>query len=200
VRAPWIFSAVWAIVNPWLNDNDRAKVEISSGVDGGPALSPYIAPDQVPDFLGGLHCPGAGAPGAEGAEAPPPAAAAGELQLGAGKEHEVMLPLTAEEQAGGSGGGGGGLSVAWCWSTDEYDLACAVSFRPDQEGAVVDLDDGSALWTTVEAEVRGSLPRSAALQPCVSACWVSEGARLYVRVAGRYGCGKIMGSIIIRSD
>ena len=53
VRAPWIWSAMWNMVNPWLNDNDRAKILISSDPDPLPTLAQFLAPEQTPDFLGG---------------------------------------------------------------------------------------------------------------------------------------------------
>lgn len=53
VRAPWIWSAMWNMVNPWLNDNDRAKILISSDTDPLPTLAQFLAPEQTPEFLGG---------------------------------------------------------------------------------------------------------------------------------------------------
>lgn len=47
-----------------------------------------------------------------------PPAAAGGLEIGAGLKHSLHLPLTEPE-----------FAVSWCWSTDGYDLACAVYFR-----------------------------------------------------------------------
>ena len=47
-----------------------------------------------------------------------PAAAAGALEVGAGLKHSLHLPLSEPE-----------LALSWCWSTDGYDLACAVYFR-----------------------------------------------------------------------
>ncbi len=53
VRAPWIWSAIWNMVNPWLSDNDRAKIIISPDPDPLPTLAQFLAPEQTPDFLGG---------------------------------------------------------------------------------------------------------------------------------------------------
>lgn len=88
-----------------------------------------------------------------------PPAAAGALDVGAGLKHSLHLPLTEPE-----------LSVSWCWSTDGYDLACALYFRPTADteddaaakkylgtllaqGVIVELEDGTT-GVVVEAETR----------------------------------------------
>ena len=112
IRAPWIFSAAWNIVSPWLSENDRAKIEISAEESGAAALAPVMEHSQIPDFLGGAKdCPVAGS------QASTPAASAGELEIAAGQKHEVLLPLDAP-----------GTAVSWCWSTEAHDLACSILF------------------------------------------------------------------------
>ena len=52
VNAPWTFTAVWKIVQGWLDEKTRQKIQI---VGGKPfkTLVKYIDEDSIPDFLGG---------------------------------------------------------------------------------------------------------------------------------------------------
>ena len=54
-RAPWIFTAIWKLVAPFLAADTKAKVRILGKADDHlKALQEFIDFDQIPDFLGGL--------------------------------------------------------------------------------------------------------------------------------------------------
>ena len=76
VRAPWLWSAVWSTVNPWLSENDRAKISICSEEDASATLSAFLSPEQTPDFLGGSFRTPLDGGGGGGADVPPAAAGA----------------------------------------------------------------------------------------------------------------------------
>lgn len=53
-RAPWIFTAIWKLVAPFLAADTKAKVRILGKADDHlKALQEFIDFDQIPDFLGG---------------------------------------------------------------------------------------------------------------------------------------------------
>ena len=53
-RAPWIFTAIWKLVAPFLAADTKAKVRILGKADDHlTALQEFIDFDQIPDFLGG---------------------------------------------------------------------------------------------------------------------------------------------------
>ena len=53
-NAPWTFTAVWKVVQGWLDEKTRQKIQI---VGGKPLkeLLKHIEEDQIPDFLGGKN-------------------------------------------------------------------------------------------------------------------------------------------------
>jgi hypothetical protein len=54
IRAPWIFSALYKLVSPFLAADTKRKVRILSKSDDHlKALSEYIPMEQIPEFLGG---------------------------------------------------------------------------------------------------------------------------------------------------
>ena len=54
VNAPWSFTAVWSVIQSWLDERTRSKIKI---VGGKPIkeLVKYIDEDQIPEFLGGKN-------------------------------------------------------------------------------------------------------------------------------------------------
>lgn len=52
INAPMLFSGVWAIVKPWLDDKTKAKIKIL-GSGYKKALLEYIDEENLPEFLGG---------------------------------------------------------------------------------------------------------------------------------------------------
>lgn len=60
INAPWTFSAVWAIVKPWLDEVTVAKIEIL-GASYKDALMQQIPRENLPREFGGLcECQGIG--------------------------------------------------------------------------------------------------------------------------------------------
>ncbi|CAG9460283.1 unnamed protein product [Pedinophyceae sp. YPF-701] len=65
LNAPMVFSAIWAIVKPWLQERTRAKIHVftpsqtAAGKMFGEGST--LAPEHLPAFLGGTcACPGEG--------------------------------------------------------------------------------------------------------------------------------------------
>jgi len=52
INAPMLFSGVWAIVKPWLDEKTKAKIKIL-GSGYKKTLLEYIDEENLPDFLGG---------------------------------------------------------------------------------------------------------------------------------------------------
>lgn len=52
INAPMLFSGVWAIVKPWLDDKTKAKIKIL-GSGYKKTLLEYVDEENLPDFLGG---------------------------------------------------------------------------------------------------------------------------------------------------
>ena len=58
INAPWTFSAVWAIIKPWLDEVTVAKIDIL-GPSYKDALLKQIDKENLPGVLGGeCDCPG----------------------------------------------------------------------------------------------------------------------------------------------
>jgi len=53
VNAPRVFAAAWKVVSPWLPQRSRDKCSVISSSATPAALDECIAPEQLPDFLGG---------------------------------------------------------------------------------------------------------------------------------------------------
>jgi hypothetical protein len=54
INAPWFFTAVWAIVRPWIDPVTREKFQIL-GSDFMSTLSKYVDADQIPSLMGGAQ-------------------------------------------------------------------------------------------------------------------------------------------------
>jgi len=60
VRVPAIFSIVWGVIKPWLNERTRTKVDIHRDL-GLDSVLAKISSANLPTFLGGsCLCPGGG--------------------------------------------------------------------------------------------------------------------------------------------
>ncbi|KAJ7584686.1 CRAL-TRIO domain-containing protein [Mycena floridula] len=58
INSPWMFSTVWAIIKPWLDEVTVSKIDIL-GYDYKEKLSKQIDPKNLPKDLGGTcECPG----------------------------------------------------------------------------------------------------------------------------------------------
>jgi len=53
VRAPWIFSKIWFIVQHFFDEGTRNKIQIAGKQNPADAISPYIDPSWIPKALGG---------------------------------------------------------------------------------------------------------------------------------------------------
>lgn len=59
INAPWAFSAVWAVIRPWLDEVTVAKIDIISGKQVKEKLLAQIEPQNLPTEFGGTcQCPG----------------------------------------------------------------------------------------------------------------------------------------------
>ena len=58
INAPWAFSAVWAIIKPWLDEVTVGKIEIIGGTYKEKLLSQIPAENLPKDFGGTCECPG----------------------------------------------------------------------------------------------------------------------------------------------
>jgi hypothetical protein len=57
-QAPYLFSTVWSLVKPWLDEATVRKIHIL-GKNYKSELQTYIAPENLPKDLGGsCTCPG----------------------------------------------------------------------------------------------------------------------------------------------
>jgi hypothetical protein len=54
VNAPWVFTAVWAVVSPMLGARTQRKVQVFGDSGYTARLLEYIAPESLPTFLGGV--------------------------------------------------------------------------------------------------------------------------------------------------
>lgn len=54
INAPWYFTAIWAVVKPWIDPVTREKMQII-GTDFLPTLTKYIDIEMIPTELGGKH-------------------------------------------------------------------------------------------------------------------------------------------------
>jgi hypothetical protein len=116
-RPPWIFSAIYAMAYPWLDDYAKARITVLDGDDYTSKLLEHIDAEQLPVFLGGLH-----QTQEEQIEA---AAAAAELahDIAAGELWKKEVAVSA------------GDLVSWVWRTvSGQDLSFEVKFQP-QAGA-----------------------------------------------------------------
>lgn len=52
INAPMLFSGVWAVIKPWLDEKTRNKIVII-GSGFKEKLNEFIDDDKLPDFLGG---------------------------------------------------------------------------------------------------------------------------------------------------
>lgn len=52
INAPWTFSAVWAVIKPWLDEVTVAKIDILSG-NYKDSLLKQIDEENLPEILGG---------------------------------------------------------------------------------------------------------------------------------------------------
>ena len=52
INAPGVFKAIWAFIKPMLDARTQAKVEVCPR-DFGPALLRWVAPGNLPEYLGG---------------------------------------------------------------------------------------------------------------------------------------------------
>eukprot|EP00825_Cyclidium_porcatum_P046546 TRINITY_DN734_c0_g1_i11.p1 TRINITY_DN734_c0_g1~~TRINITY_DN734_c0_g1_i11.p1 ORF type:complete len:273 (+),score=84.39 TRINITY_DN734_c0_g1_i11:473-1291(+) len=52
VNAPLLFSGIWTIIKPWLDEKTRSKIEII-GSSYSKRLSEFVDPQNLPQFLGG---------------------------------------------------------------------------------------------------------------------------------------------------
>jgi len=52
VNAPLLFSGIWAMIKPWLDEKTKSKITIL-GSQYDTQLQEYIDPENLPDFLGG---------------------------------------------------------------------------------------------------------------------------------------------------
>jgi len=52
INAPWFFTAIWALISPWMDPLIAQKV-IILGADFLPVLRRFINDDNIPDYLGG---------------------------------------------------------------------------------------------------------------------------------------------------
>jgi hypothetical protein len=58
MQAPYLFSTVWSLIKPWLDEATVRKIHIL-GRSYKTELQHYIDPSQLPADLGGsCHCPG----------------------------------------------------------------------------------------------------------------------------------------------
>ena len=53
-NAPWAFTAVWKIVQGWLDEKTRKKIQLV-GKNYKTKLAEYVDNDQLPTFLGGTN-------------------------------------------------------------------------------------------------------------------------------------------------
>lgn len=59
INAPWAFTAVWAVIKPWLDEVTVAKIDIISGRQVKEKLLAQIEPQNLPvEFGGTCQCPG----------------------------------------------------------------------------------------------------------------------------------------------
>ncbi|CAD5216999.1 unnamed protein product [Bursaphelenchus okinawaensis] len=52
-RAPRMFPVLWTLISPFIDENTRKKFMINSNEHVADELNKYIAPEYLPDFLGG---------------------------------------------------------------------------------------------------------------------------------------------------
>ncbi len=52
INAPFFFTAIWAIISPWVDPITAQKIRIL-GSDFLPTLREFISDDNIPDYLGG---------------------------------------------------------------------------------------------------------------------------------------------------
>lgn len=52
VNAPMLFTAIWAIIKPWLDEKTQKKITII-GSSFKEKLLELVAPENLPEFLGG---------------------------------------------------------------------------------------------------------------------------------------------------
>jgi len=58
INAPMLFSGIWTMIKPWLDEKTRNKIKII-GSNFQKELYEYIDPENLPEFLGGkCVCPG----------------------------------------------------------------------------------------------------------------------------------------------
>ena len=60
INAPWAFSAVWAIIRPWLDEVTVAKIEILGGSYKDVLLQQIPTENLPKEFGGSCQCQGAG--------------------------------------------------------------------------------------------------------------------------------------------
>jgi len=53
VNVPMLFKVVWKLVNPWLHENTRKKIEVLRGSDYSKVLLQHVDKENLPKFLGG---------------------------------------------------------------------------------------------------------------------------------------------------
>ena len=58
INAPWAFSAVWAIIKPWLDEVTVSKIDIVGGAYKEKLLAQIPAENLPKDFGGTCECPG----------------------------------------------------------------------------------------------------------------------------------------------
>ncbi|KAI0269387.1 CRAL-TRIO domain-containing protein [Gloeopeniophorella convolvens] len=58
VNAPWAFSAVWAVVRPWLDEVTVSKIDILGGTYKDKLLAQIPAENLPKEFGGACECPG----------------------------------------------------------------------------------------------------------------------------------------------
>ena len=120
VRPPWIFSAVYSMVLPWLDDYAKARVTVIYD-DHTTELLKEIDADQLPAFLGGEYQT------AEEEEAAVDAEQSQEIAAGALWSTGVVVP---DE----------GANVSWVWRTvSGQDLSFEVQFLPSAEGGAAEV-------------------------------------------------------------
>jgi CRAL/TRIO domain/CRAL/TRIO, N-terminal domain len=58
INTPMLFSAAWAVIKPWLDERTKKKIS-TEGSKFQSKLLELVAPENLPDFLGGTcNCPG----------------------------------------------------------------------------------------------------------------------------------------------
>lgn len=115
-RPPWIFSAVYNMVWPWLDDYAKSKITVL-GDDFTEHLLAHMHESQLPEFLGGTFRSELEEAKAESALEQNQNIAAGSLF---NTEVKVMIP---------------GIKVSWCWRTlSEQDLSFELRLKPVDGG------------------------------------------------------------------